>query len=64
MSIVKTFLKKATPPRIRYRQIGGKLGGLLTEILIGKGLIKCSQENEKVCYFTDKGKKILDETEG
>jgi predicted transcriptional regulator len=63
MSIAKTFLRKATSGKLRYTQIGGKLGGLLTEILIGKGWIKRSQENEKVCYITDKGRKILNETE-
>lgn len=63
MSVIKKLRKSASSVRLRYTQMGGKLGGLLTEILIGKGWIKRSQENEKDCYITEKGKKIFTEEE-
>ncbi len=61
MSVVKTLIRKATPSKLRYTQIGGKLGGLLTEIFIGKGWVKRSDKNGKGWYITERGRKILTE---
>ena len=59
MSSVKTSPKKANSSIVRYTQIRGKLGGLLTQIFIGKGWIRRSHENDKTWYIIEKGQKNI-----
>jgi len=53
--------KKVIPAKLCYAHVGGRLGGLLTEIYIARGWIKQSELNERVHYVTPKGKKFFSE---